>query len=366
AFDDELMKGRGWSLRTVRFTRERERSYWLYLSLKQRLFGLVAGRLHRFGVAERAAEKAFGPLAALAEGVTADLYIAHHAEALGAAARAARKHGALLGFDAEDFHTGMNETGTVSAADRLVAFLEAKYLPRCDYMTAASKGIADAYREKYGLRPPGVILNVFPLEQLPVRTPRDPVKFYWYSQVIGPHRGIELLLDAASRIELPFEIHLRGLCSPEYKEKLDQLCRKSGLSDRVFLHEPILAARLIADANQFDVGLALESNVSINRNICVTNKVFSYLMSRLFIIGTDTAGQKDIFTHFPGAVRICRMEDPEDLADAMRSCITGRISVIEGKKAADDAVNRCFNWDRESAKLQDMIHNVLHQKLYLP
>ena len=58
------------------------------------------------------------PLAALAYGgpvaglhaaacaVPADLYIAHYVAALPAAGAAAQRHGALLGFDAEDFHSG--------------------------------------------------------------------------------------------------------------------------------------------------------------------------------------------------------------------------------------------------------------------
>ena len=47
AFDEELMGRRSWRLRTVNFRKERagERWYWLYLSLKQRVF-LVLSRLN--------------------------------------------------------------------------------------------------------------------------------------------------------------------------------------------------------------------------------------------------------------------------------------------------------------------------------
>lgn len=359
AFDQELMRSRKWRLRTVNFRREhrKERRYWLYLSLKQRLFRALAKITPRYGIAERAAEKAFDGLLRLARSERADLYIAHHPEALGAASAAAKSNKARFGFDAEDFHTGMEDP--IAAVNKIVGWLESKYLPSCDYLTAASKGIAEAYRDKYRLRLPEVILNVFPLEELPVRPSGNPIKFYWYSQVIGPNRGIELLLEAASRITEPFEIHLRGnLYSEDYKKGLRQRYAGHGLWDRIFLHEPILAADLIRDANSFDVGLALESDVSINRNICVTNKVFSYLMSRLFIVGTDTYGQKDIFTHFPAAVRVCKMNDPESLADAMRSCI-GTTAVWEGKTAAAEAAEQRFNWEMESAKLKQAVDTIL-------
>jgi glycosyltransferase involved in cell wall biosynthesis len=360
AFDEELMRVRKWKLRVVRFGKERrgEKAYWVFLSLKQRLFLLLAKFSFRGGVAERAAEKAYDGLRRLASAERADLYIAHHAESLGAAYAAARRNNARFGFDAEDFHTGMNEPG--AAPDKLIEWIEAKYLPACRYLTAASKGIGEAYRDKYGVRLPLVILNVFPLEALSVRTPGNPIKFYWYSQVIGPNRGIELLLDAASRIDLPFEIHLRGkLYSDDYLTALKRRYAKPALWERIFVHEPILAAELIRDGNQFDVGLALEPNSSINNNLAVANKIFSYLMSRLFIIGTDTYGQKEIFGHFPDAVRICRTNDPEDLANAMRYCLSGDSPVVEGKKAAGEAVEQRFNWGRESVRLRQEVDSIL-------
>jgi glycosyltransferase involved in cell wall biosynthesis len=365
AFDEELMKRRSWRLRTVNFRKERtgERGYWLYLSVKQRV-SLVLSRIsYRGGIAERAVEKAFDALTALATDEKADMYIAHHAEALGAAYRAARRNGACFGFDAEDFHTGMNETGRVSVQDKLVEYLERKYLSRVNYMTAASTGIGEAYRKKYGVRQPLTTLNVFPYEELPAGVVGDPVKFYWYSQVIGPNRGIELLLEAASRISLPFEIHLRGsLYSEEYRDRLKAKYDGFGLWDRVYLHEPILVEGLIADANRFDVGLALESDISVNRDICVTNKVFSYLMSRLLIIGTDTEGQKEMFGHFPRASRICGMRDAGELAAAMEYFIIHKDQLLEGKKAADTAVRQTYSWELESRKLVGYIEEALCQR----
>jgi|HubBroStandDraft_1064217.scaffolds.fasta_scaffold07894_3 glycosyltransferase involved in cell wall biosynthesis len=362
AFDEELMRRRSWRLRTVKFRKEKkgERSYWIYLSLRQRFFVYLSAISYRGGVAERAAEKAFDPLKALATAEKAELYIAHHAEALGAACSAARRNKAKFGFDAEDFHTGMNESGQETAQDKLVEFLEAKYLPRLSYMTAASTGIGEAYEKKYGVKRPVTILNVFPYEELPAENVGDPVKFYWYSQVIGPNRGIELLLDAASRIRLPFEIHLRGsLQSEAYRDKLRELCGDTGLWDRLVLHDPILADRLIGEANGYDVGLALESDISFNRNICVTNKTFAYLMSRLVLLGTDTEGQKDIFRHFPDAARIFRMNNAAELAEGMEFYILHREQLLAGKKAAAMVARNTFNWERESEKLLGYIHKIL-------
>ena len=363
-FDEELMTGRSWQLRTVNFRKEEpgERSRWLRFSIRQRIFAFLAGMTPRFGIAERAMEKAFDALTTLACSEKADLYIVHHAEALGIGAKAARRNRAALGFDAEDFHTGMNESSVPSREEALAEYLERRYLPSCIYLTAASKGIALAYHEKYGIRIPDVILNVFPFESLAVQTVNNPVRFYWYSQVIGPNRGLELLLDAAGRLSGIFEIHLRGSLDPSYRNQLDEICGRSGIQDRVFFHEPILAEEIIREANRYDIGLALESDISVNRNICVTNKIFSYLMSRLLIIGTDTWGQKDIFTAFPDAVSICHMNDAADLARAMQSCLDDRQKIQQAKLAADEVVTKTFNWALESEKLLKHVNELLKDR----
>jgi glycosyltransferase involved in cell wall biosynthesis len=356
-FDEELMRSRNWKLSTVNFRRtdNSEKRRWLYLSVRQKGFRLLSKISLRSGIAERAAEKAFDGLTTLATQEKADLYLAHHAEALGAAFRAARRNKAMLGFDAEDFHTGMDEAGGAWGSDRLIAYLEAKYLPHCRYLTAASKGIAMAYEEKYGIPRPAVILNVFPWEDLAAEPAHVPVRFYWYSQVIGPNRGLELLLEAAGMIgasDPGFEIYLRGSVNdPDYRSKLETLAASKGVRDKLFIYPPILAEAIVRDGHRFDVGLALESDISVNRNICVTNKVFSYLMSRLFLIGTATYGQKDIFSYFPSAVRMCGVNRVDELAEAMRWVIRHPAELTKGKKAAANAVTEQFNWDLESKKL---------------
>lgn len=352
-FDQELMQKRDWCLKSVNFRREEkgEKRYWLYLSLKQKFFALLGRVSFGFGIAERAALKPFDALTKMATAEKADVYIAHHAEALSPAYKAAKKNNAAFGFDAEDFHTGMNEDGR-SREDALTAYLEEKYLPHCDYFTAASKGIGEAYATKYNIKKGQTILNVFPVVNLEKRETTSPVKFYWYSQVIGPNRSLETLLEAGAQLKGKFQIHLRGSFQSEaYKQKLKTIVSACKLDANVFFHPPILADDLIADAARYDIGLALELAVSVNRNICVTNKVFSYVMSGLAIIGTDTQGQKEIFSKIPEAVKMCRMNDVDSLAKAMQAFLQNHAALSSAKDAARRAALEHFNWEKESEKL---------------
>ena len=119
-----------------------------------------------------AACSARAPIMALtkvARQIRADLYIAHYIAALPAASAAARQHGSLLGFDADDFHSGEG-TGAPGDAFRMqmVEIVERAFLPSCAYATAASPLIGEAYARRYGVSP-STVLNVFPLSMAPSR-----------------------------------------------------------------------------------------------------------------------------------------------------------------------------------------------------
>src|SRR6185369_4070883 len=83
-----------------------------------------------------------GPVAGLHDAacaVAADLYIAHYVAALPAAGAAAQRHGAMLGFDAEDFHSGEGTEGPGEALRmKMVRIVEGAWLPRCRHLTAAA------------------------------------------------------------------------------------------------------------------------------------------------------------------------------------------------------------------------------------
>ena len=365
-FDEELMKERSWSLRTVNYRKsvKKERMRWLKLSLQNKILGQLRKISLKYGIAEMVADKAYNSLRKIAIKEKADLYIAHHVETLGIAFSAAKINNAKWGFDAEDFHSEMEDSYSHSGEKKLAEFLENKYLHQCDYFTASSRGIGEAYKKKYNLKQHfTVILNSFPLVPLHIKQVNYPIKFYWYSQVIGPTRGLEQLIIACGKLRGHFELHLRGTIQNEsYKSLLLKLAIENGVQDKIYFHEPILAEQIISNAVQFDVGLALEYETSLNKKFCVANKIFAYLMSGLAIVGTDTFGQKNIFTHFPGAVKICKMDNSIDLAKAMQYFIDYPDQLEMAKKSARQAAEQEFNWEKESSKFLKTIEGIIENE----
>jgi glycosyltransferase involved in cell wall biosynthesis len=339
---------------------------WFKSGLRQRLaahlFGLGFGP-----VTNHAASRYYPELARLAAAEPADLYIAHMIAALPAATAAAKKHGAKLGFDAEDFHRG-EPTANEDCNQRLVRIIEERYIPQCDYVTAASDGIAAEYQAVLGIRKPTTILNVFPLLERIGHTPAtelkeerkgDGLSLYWYSQVIGPGRGLEDAWQAMALLKPHVRLHLRGEWVSGYRDVFEAEVRRLGVSNYVHILPPASPEQLVERAAQHDVGLALETGESRNRQLALTNKLFVYMLAGLAIAATDVPSQATILQTATGSGFTYSSGHMEDLAHSLNRWIEypDDLQKVKGQSLFW-ATNR-FNWEFESRKLVQLVRQVL-------
>ena len=300
----------------------------------------------------------------------ATLYVAHYVGALTAAGAVAHEKGALLAFDGEDFESGYYEYKTgPRAIDRAVEGVEREYLQRCCFVTAASPGIAAAYASKYGIPMPVTILNVFPLADRPLQfretKPDGPLKLYWFSQTIGPGRGLENVIHAMAALrECAIELYLRGRCSSGYEERLRQLARQNELDlGRINFCPPAPADDMIRLSAEYDVGLALEQPDSPNRDLCLTNKIFSYLLAGNAVAATSTTGQKAIVDTLGPAAFLYEPADSDALARGLRFWHDDRSELQRARKAAWSLGTYPFNWDHEKSALVEVVNGVIRSSV---
>jgi glycosyltransferase involved in cell wall biosynthesis len=275
----------------------------------------------------------------------------------------------LLGFDAEDFHRGEFPDDEISLRNTLTENVEARYLPACDHLTAASEGIAKAYAETLDIRKPATVLNVFPLSERSGKTPPEAldeeklpegvISLYWYSQVIGPDRGLQDALQALSRLDKRVHLTLRGRWADGFEEEFRKLARNLGVEHRLRVLAPAPPDQLVERAAQHDVGLALEQGHTRNRDVCITNKILAYLLAGLPVVATDTTGQRQICEAVPAATRLCAIGDSESLAEAVRSFVADETSWQQAKAAAESAGEEQYNWELEKTKLLDVVRRTL-------
>jgi glycosyltransferase involved in cell wall biosynthesis len=335
-------------------------------ALPRRIFQLLRVRVARVLVAAGLRDPAivcaaWHPIApdlvAAAKRVKADLYIAHYPAALPAAAIAGRLHGALYAFDAEDFHLGDPPDGIAYATERrIVRAIEERYLPGCTYVTAASPGIADAYASSYRIERPTVVLNVFPRARAPTspsakgRAYPSP-SIYWFSQTIGPDRGLECAVRAIGRARSQPHLYLRGSPAADYLDLLRRIAVEAGAADRLHILPPAPPYEMERLAAVYDLGLSGETGHTSNRRIALTNKVFTYLLAGLPIIASDIPSHVSFAADGGSAMRLYAVDDADELAAAFDELLEDHHALATARAAAFTLGQTRYNWDDEKSVL---------------
>jgi len=337
--------------------------YW-----KSRFFLLIGKSLIKYfglknGLAELALSRNTYKLIKIAKSIPASLYIAHNLGALPAAVLASEKKKAKCGFDAEDFHRQEVSDNETSSAYQLTSFIENKYFPKVDYLTVASPLIAIAYRKIYPAIVPVIINNVFSTSSLQkvVATERKNLKLFWFSQTIGKHRGIE---DAIKAIGLLKKYHisltLLGNIDESNQNYFLDLANDSGLTKtQLIFIAPVAPDDIFELANDYDIGLALEQNTPLNRDICLTNKIFTYLTSGLAIIASETSAQKNFMMENPLVGQSYLIGDIQVLSKIIDAYDKNRDFLHQTKLAAHQLAKEKLNWENESKKFIQLIEKTI-------
>lgn len=298
-----------------------------------------------------------GDLASAAERTPADLYIAHYTTALPAAARAAARHGAAYAFDAEDFHPGdWPDTPEYDDRRELIHAVETRHLPGTAYITAAAPGIAEAYAERYRIRRPSVVLNVFSKTSAPPAanssgTVSPAPSIYWFSQTIGPDRGLECAVSALAYARSRPHLYLRGHLASGYANRLDMLAKREGVADRLHILPVAPPEAMVALAAPYDVGLVAETGATHNRRIALTNKQFIYMLAGLPSVMSDVFAHRQFAEDADGAVTLYETDNAHSLAVALDSLLTDPARLAAARIRAYALGQTRYNWEREQAVL---------------
>jgi len=298
-------------------------------------------------------------LAVAAARVGASFYFGHCLGGLPAAARAAHSCSVPYGFDAEDFHDAETTEAVRDRVERTMRrTLQVHYLSGCALMTAASPLIASQYAKIYGTRTATTILNVFPLSHAPAApvepgpiSEQRPARLYWFSQTIGPGRGLEAMVAILARMRTPVLLQLRGFVSESYKASLTAVAKRATLARPIeFLSPgaPSEMARLAAGAH---LGLSIEESAPLNRDLCLTNKIFAYLLAGIPQLLTPTSAQRALAPELGQAARLIDPYSSEQCAAQLDDFISNSAALVAARNSAWQLGQTRFNWEHEQRKL---------------
>lgn len=264
-----------------------------------------------------------------------------------------RRRGVPFAVDLEDLHTAESVAPDQVLHHGLARRVLERVLPRARFATTGSEGMAERYREEFGVRP-AVLHNVF---RLPSSTPAiarehdGPLRLYWFSQTIGPGRGIEDMVSAALAAGVPAEITLRGRVAGDY---VDRVRRMTAAAPNVSLtiEPPCDPDRLIELSATHDVGFASEHDQVENRQVCLTNKVFTYLLAGVPVAMNDTRAQKHLGAELGEAAFVYRTGEIAPLAAWLRALATDRARLRRAREAAWQQAARRWHWQHEAEEGQ--------------
>lgn len=299
-----------------------------------------------------------GELLALARRQPADLVIGHTEIGLWVAARLLAE-GRKAAADIEDWHSeDLPPEDRIGRPVRLLRETERTLLHGAAYTSTVCDVLADALHHALGGRRPAVIGNTFPLQPDPHSgPPAEPPVFFWFSQTLGPGRGLEEFLTAWSQTKQSSRVVLLGEDRHGYRNALRTLVPAARRTSLEFgeLVPPSTLPGLIA---QHDVGLALEATTSRNRDFAVTNKILQYLNAGLAIVATPTAGQREVLAHGPEA-GVFFGANPAENALLLDDLIRDRARLQIRQQAARRLAETHYSWEHDRKVLLERVNQAL-------
>jgi glycosyltransferase involved in cell wall biosynthesis len=312
--------------------------------------------------------QALGPaygLRAMARGFGADLTIVHTEVPLWIA-RSLIRDGCRVAVDFEDWYSeDLLYADRLGRPLRLLRRAEHFALNHASYVAATSDSMADALVQRYGGQRPIVIRNTFPLQP---RTRLDrPIgnaapDFIWFSQTVGPGRGLELFLSAWNQTQSPSRVVLLGDVRASYQQHLLS-CVAEDRRDRLVFLPLVTPAELPDQLAGFDIGLALESHWPLNRDITITNKIIQYMNAGLALVATDTAGQTEIMRAAPGSGLLVAAHETTQLAAQLDGLIADPARRRECQHASRAAAASLFCWEVDAPHLLTAVERALLQAI---
>ena len=231
-----------------------------------------------------------------------------------------------------------------------------KIAPVVDSMITISQSFVEIYAERFPDLPSAeVVMNATrrPLKNDLNRSllrnaakVSDKQKVLLFQGGFGPHRGIEMLLDAATKLPANWSVVFMGY-GPlqgqiEAAAKSANIERKDG-AQCIILVDAAPQEVLRDWTSGADLGIIPYENSSNNHLFCTPNKLWEYPNARVPILATDLIEMNQIITANGTGVLLPREFTAEDIVNAISGISD---SQLEEWRSNCDTFNSSENWEK--------------------
>jgi glycosyltransferase involved in cell wall biosynthesis len=257
-----------------------------------------------------------------------------------------------------DTHELETESNSISGIRKIASkLLERLLISKVDYTFVVSKSIEDWYQTTYSIVNIETVFNAPSIDYMQIdhndyfrskfNISSDSI-IYIYVGGLGPGRGVEVLLDAFSKVE-------RNKASLIFMGE-GPLVKKVLASQElmpVYYHEPVATSEVVSYSSSADIGISYIENTSLSHYFSMPNKVFEYLYSSLPVITSNMLdSSRFVLKHEIGFV----VENGAELL-----ALVGRMNreLIQSKKSNIGTLIKGISWEKQEDKIEKVYNGIL-------
>ncbi|MGB0423046.1 MAG: glycosyltransferase [Flavobacteriales bacterium] len=246
-------------------------------------------------------------------------------------------------YQSERFGKGKTEKAFISR-------MEKWFIHKASAFITVSKGIAEEYTNRFGVKNPVLIYNSphhTPVDKKNIlrkklNIPDDSVLFL-YQGGFALSRGMELLVETFERMNDP-KLHLVMMGNGVFQPMIEKAAERSPV---IHFHPFVPYHDLIAYTASVDVGIISTQNLCLNNWFCMPNKLFEYIQAEIPVLTNSLHDCTRVVEEWKIG-EIIEQYTTEDLEIAVRMIANKDLTQYQ------DGLKRAkmnFNWENEEKKL---------------
>ena len=334
-----------------------------YARVRKKIWGFIFKLIgNKFDSAIKSSILFYQELLATTKSVNADLYIGHNLGALPVIINVAKKYNSKTIFDFEDFHRGEHIVNGFEW--NKIKLIEDTFAPLLDAAIAASPLIAKEYTLLYNSLHINTTLNCFPLQfsnERIIELTTHPIKLFWFSQTIGKERGLENVIAALGKMKQnKFELTLLGNHNDDTKTYFNKVATDNNFNNKSIKYlQPVAEVEIVSIAAEHHIGISSEMPTTLNRDLCLTNKIFMYLLAGNAIIFSNTKAQALFLKENSNIGSLFELHSIKSLVNILENYLNDYSLLFSQQNKSFMLAKNIFNWDIEKTNHLKNINEVI-------
>lgn len=263
--------------------------------------------------------------------------------------------GIPLVYDSHEMFTETPEVINRKFVQRTWERIEAWIFPKLKHVFTVSDGIAEIFKEKYGVDV-RVVRNVPPTLKFEKTKSRDDLGLPADQKVlilqgsgINIHQGAEELIEAMQ--------HLNGyllliIGAGDVVGVLKTLTTNLGLENKIRFLPRIPVEELYQYTMNADLGITISKDTNINYRFSLPNKLFEYIHAGIPVLASRLVETNKIIKKYDIGT-IIEKHEPKHIADKIKTMLDDTKSVAQWRENTKFAA-RELCWEKESKKLVEV------------